>query len=72
MTPNNKNNLPLNSTSVKILVVGILTMFIGFFVMTLDKEPFGFGFLGLTLGPILVLIGVIVPIFSLFSKNSND
>lgn len=72
MTPNNKNNLPLNSTSVKILVVGILTMFIGFFVMTLDKEPFGFGFLGITLGPILVLIGVIVPIFSLFSKNSND
>lgn len=72
MTSNNKNNLPLNSTSVKILVVGILTMFIGFFVMTLDKEPFGFGFLGITLGPILVLIGVIVPIFSLFSKNSND
>lgn len=72
MTSNNKNNLPLNSTSVKILVIGILTMFIGFFVMTLDKEPFGFGFLGITLGPILVLIGVIVPIFSLFSKNSND
>lgn len=72
MTSNNKNNLPLNSTSVKILVVGILTMFIGFFVMTLDKEPFGFGFFGITLGPILVLIGVIVPIFSLFSINSND
>lgn len=72
MTSNNKNNLPLNSTSVKILVIGILTMFIGFFVMTLDKEPFGFGFLGITFGPLLVLIGVIVPIFSLFSKNSND
>jgi hypothetical protein len=34
--------------------------------MTLDKEPFGFGFLGLTLGPILVLAGVIIPIFALF------
>jgi hypothetical protein len=53
-------------------VVGILTMFIGIFVMTLDKEPFGFGFLGITLGPILVLIGVFIPIFSLFIKNSND
>jgi hypothetical protein len=72
MSTNNKNNLPLNSTSNKILVVGILTMFIGFFVMTLDKEPFGFGFLGITLGPILVLIGVFIPIFSLFIKNSND
>jgi hypothetical protein len=72
MSTNNKNNLPLNSTSIKILVVGILTMFIGFFVMTLDKEPFGFGFLGITLGPILVLIGVFIPIFSLFIKDSND
>jgi hypothetical protein len=72
MSTNNKNNLPLNSTSIKILVVGILTMFTGFFVMTLDKEPFGFGFLGITLGPILVLIGVFIPIFSLFIKNSND
>jgi hypothetical protein len=41
-------------------------MFIGFYIMTLDKEPFGFGFLGLTLGPILVLAGVIIPIFALF------
>jgi hypothetical protein len=41
-------------------------MLIGFFVMTLDKEEFGFGFLGLTLGPLLVLIGIIIPIFSLF------
>jgi hypothetical protein len=72
MSTNNKNNLPLNSTSIKILVVGILTMFIGFFVMTLDKEPFGFGFLGLTLGPIIVLIGVLIPIFALFNKRHND
>ncbi|MFM2401339.1 MAG: hypothetical protein RI950_856, partial [Bacteroidota bacterium] len=35
-------------------------------VMTLDKEEFGFGFLGLTLGPLLVLVGIIIPIFSLF------
>lgn len=41
-------------------------MFVGFIIMTLDKEPFGFGFLGLTLGPALVLVGVIIPIFALF------
>jgi hypothetical protein len=47
-------------------------MFIGFYIMTLDKEPFGFGFLGITLGPIFVLLGVIIPIFSLFNKRHND
>jgi hypothetical protein len=62
----NKSSFPLDSKSVQILVLGIIIMFIGFFVMTLDKEPFGFGFLGITLGPILVLTGVIIPVFSLF------
>jgi hypothetical protein len=62
-----KSSFPLNSKRISILLIGISIMFIGFFVMTLDKEPFGFGFLGLTLGPILVLTGVIIPVFALFS-----
>jgi hypothetical protein len=61
-----KSSFPLDSKSNLILIVGILIMFIGFFVMTLDKEPFGFGFLGITLGPILVLTGVVIPVFALF------
>ncbi|MEY4046531.1 MAG: hypothetical protein RL284_82 [Bacteroidota bacterium] len=58
--------MPLGSKDIKILLLGIGIMLIGFFVMTLDKEEFGFGFLGLTLGPILVLVGIIIPVFSLF------
>jgi len=72
MISNNKNNLPLKSDDIKILLIGIMSMIVGFFIMTLDKEPFGFGFLGLTLGPIFVLLGVIIPIFSLFNKRKND
>ena len=58
--------MPLGAKDIKILLIGIVIMLVGFFVMTMDKEEFGFGFLGLTLGPILVLIGIIIPIFSLF------
>jgi hypothetical protein len=61
-----QSNMPLGAKEIKILLLGIGIMFIGFFVMTLDKEEFGFGFLGLTLGPLLVLVGIIIPIFSLF------
>jgi hypothetical protein len=61
-----QSNMPLGSKDIKILLLGIGIMLIGFFVMTLDKEEFGFGFLGLTLGPILVLVGIIIPVFSLF------
>lgn len=62
----NQSAFPLDTKSIYILLTGISIMFIGFYIMTLDKEPFGFGFLGLTLGPILVLVGVIIPIFALF------
>ena len=58
--------MPLGAKDIKILLIGIAIMLVGFFVMTMDKEEFGFGFLGLTLGPLLVLIGIIIPIFSLF------
>ncbi len=61
-----KSTFPLDSSRIKILITGFVVMLIGFIIMTLDQEPFGFGFLGLTLGPILVLLGVILPIFSLF------
>jgi hypothetical protein len=61
-----QSNMPLGAKDIKILLIGIAIMLVGFFVMTMDKEEFGFGFLGLTLGPVLVLIGIIIPIFSLF------
>lgn len=61
-----QSNMPLGSREIKILLLGIGIMLVGFFIMTLDKEEFGFGFLGLTLGPLLVLIGIIIPVFSLF------
>jgi hypothetical protein len=72
MASNNHSNFPLNAKNVLVLISGFICMFIGFIIMTLDKEPFGFGFLGLTLGPIFVLIGVIIPLFSLFNKRHND
>ncbi len=63
----NSKKFPLNSKNIYILISGIIIMIIGFFIMTLDKEPFGFGLLGITIGPIIVLIGVFIPIYSLFN-----
>jgi len=63
----NSKKFPLNSKRIYILITGIIIMVIGLFIMTLDKEPFGFGLLGITIGPIIVLIGVFIPIYSLFN-----
>lgn len=52
------------------MVAGLLTIIVGFIVMTLDSEPFGFGVLGLTVGPIIVMLGFIIEFFAIFSKKS--
>jgi uncharacterized membrane protein len=59
-------SFPLNSKRIYVLLIGIVVMISGLLIMTLDKEPFGFGLLGITIGPMIVLIGIFIPILSLF------
>ncbi len=55
------------------MLTGIVVVFIGFFIMTLDQEPYGFGFLGITLGPIIVLAGFAIEFFAiLYSPKENN
>ena len=65
----NKSNLPFKRHNYILMIVGIFTIAIGFIIMTIDQEDYGFGFLGLTLGPMIVLIGFIIEFFAIFSKS---
>ncbi len=69
---NTNSNFPMGKKEVKTLLIGIAVIITGFIIMTLDKEEFGMGFLGITLGPIIVLIGFIMPIFSLVKFKKNE
>lgn len=40
-------------------------LILGFTIMSLDKDPYGFGFMGITLSPIIVLVGFVVEIFAI-------
>lgn len=64
-----KSNLPFNKKNYKLMIIGVVIIFIGFFIMTLDNEEYGYGFLGLTLGPIIVLFGFIFEFFAIFYKG---
>ncbi|HNP19073.1 MAG TPA: DUF3098 domain-containing protein [Fulvivirga sp.] len=57
-----ENNLPFGKKNYKIMLIGLAVLISGFVIMSLDQEPFGFGFLGLTLGPIVVMAGFIIEI----------
>ena len=47
-------------------------MAIGFLIMSNDSEPYGFGFLGLTLGPIVLLSGFLIEFVAIFYKQKKQ
>lgn len=61
----NKGNMPFGKKNYTIMLIGIALLIIGFVIMSIDPEPFGFGFLGLTLGPIVVMTGFMVEIVAI-------
>lgn len=67
----NKEKLAFKKANYLIMLAGVAVLTIGFFIMTLDKEDYGFGFLGITLGPIIVMIGFIIEFFAIFYKSKK-
>lgn len=47
------------------MVLGIIMLVVGFIIMSIDNKPFGFGFLGITLGPLVVMSGFIIEIVAI-------
>jgi hypothetical protein len=66
------SNLPFGKKNYQMMIAGLLIIMIGFIVMTLDKEPHGFGFLGITLSPVIVLIGFVVEVFAILHTPKKD
>ncbi len=51
-----------------IMIAGVVVLVVGFIIMTMDTEPYGFGFLGLTLGPIVVMLGFLMQFVAIMYK----
>jgi hypothetical protein len=68
MENKNPTSFAFGKRNYRIMLVGLLVMAIGFIIMTLDTEPYGYGFLGLTLGPIVLVIGFVIQFFAILVK----
>ena len=61
--------MPFNSKNYKLMIIGIVIIVTGFVIMSIDGEEYGYGFLGLTLGPLVVLFGFVFQFFAIFHKG---
>ena len=63
--------LPFGRRNYMLMLAGIGVILLGFFIMSLDKEEFGFGFLGLTLGPLVVMSGFVLEFFAILNRPAR-
>ena len=54
-----------------IMILGIALILLGFLIMSLDQETYGFGFFGLTLGPIIVFSGFMIQFVAILYKSKK-
>lgn len=59
------SKLPFVKKNYQLMVIGLVVIALGYTIMALDREQHGFGFMGITLGPIIVVSGFIVEIFAI-------
>lgn len=65
------DKLPFGKSNYKWMIIGILALVAGFIIMSLDSKQHGFGFLGITLGPIIVMVGFVIEIFAILQPPSK-
>ena len=65
------DKLPFGKKNYQWMIIGIVALVTGFTIMSLDQAQHGFGFFGLTLGPVIVMAGFIIEIYAILHRPSK-
>ncbi len=68
----NKEKFAFQKINYIIMIVGVAVLMLGFIIMSMDTETYGFGFLGLTLGPIVVMLGFAIEFVAIMYKPKSS
>lgn len=66
------SKLPFQKRNYQLMILCAIVVALGFTIMTLDTQPHGFGFLGITLGPIIVIAGFVIGIYAIVYKPKQN
>ena len=64
--------MPFGKKNYRLMIIGVVLLIVGFVIMSIDKEPYGFGFLGLTLGPFIVFAGFMLEIVAIMQNPNKE
>ncbi|MGY6559276.1 MAG: DUF3098 domain-containing protein [Nitritalea sp.] len=67
-----KKHFAFTRDNYRLMLIGLAIILLGFTLTALDGEPHGFGFLGLTLGPVLTLGGFLFQFYAIFYTKKTD
>ena len=67
---NQNKPLAFGRKNYLLMIVGIALLCIGLIIMTMDDQEYGLGFMGITLGPIVVISGLIVEFFAIMARST--
>ena len=66
-----ESKLPFGRKNYQWMIIGVVTLVLGFILMSFDNKQHGFGFLGITLGPIVVMAGFVIEIYAILHKPTK-
>ena len=66
-----KKGFAFGKENYKWMLIGLAVILSGFIIMSLDNTQHGQGFLGLTLGPIVIMAGFILEFYAIFKKSES-
>jgi hypothetical protein len=59
------SKLPFGKRNYQLMITGFVVIVLGFTIMSLDNQLYGFGFMGITLSPVVVVAGFIIEIVAI-------
>jgi dipeptide/tripeptide permease len=66
------NKLPFGKRNYQLMIFGVVLLILGFAIMAMDSDPYGFGFLGITLSPIIIMSGFIIEIVAILYTPKEE
>lgn len=66
-----ESGMVFEKINYQLMIAGVVVIMLGFIIMMMETGEYGIGFLGLTLGPVVVLLGFALEFVAILYKRKK-